>query len=207
MLVASLTAVALAVIFQKTSLPDALGALAVGVQTDTGLPELDKLLSRGGMMSMMGVTLIAFAAFAFAGIIQGTGMLDVILKSMERWIKSRASLVATTVFSSITTAFITGSSFLAIILPGELFADAFKKLNLAAKNLSRTTEDSGTVIVPLVPWSMAGIFMSGTLGVAVLDYVPWAISLWLGVAFALFYGMTGIAIAPKINDDETVAGS
>jgi Na+:H+ antiporter, NhaC family len=207
MLVASLTAVALAVIFQKSSLPDALSALAVGVTTDTGLPELDKLLSRGGMMSMMGVTLIAFAAFAFAGIIQGTGMLDVILKSMERWIKSRASLVATTVFSSITTAFITGSSFLAIILPGELFADAFKKLNLAAKNLSRTTEDSGTVIVPLVPWSMAGIFMSGTLGVAVLDYVPWAISLWLGVAFALFYGMTGIGIAPKINDDETVTGS
>jgi len=101
----------------------------------------------------------------------------------------------------------TGSSFLSILIPGELFAPAYKKYNLAAKNLSRTTEDSGTVVVPLIPWSIAGVFMAGTLGVDTLDYARWAIMCYSGFVFALIYGFTGFAIAPKIRDDETIPGS
>jgi NhaC family Na+:H+ antiporter len=104
-------------------------------------------------------------------------------------------------------ALMTGSSFLSILIPGELFAPAYRKFNLAAKNLSRTTEDSGTVIVPLAPWSIAGVFMAGTLGVDTLAYAPWAIMCYVGFMFALFYGFTGIAIAPRINEDETTPGS
>ncbi len=81
------------------------------------------------------------------------------------------------------------------------------KYGLAAKNLSRTTEDSGTVIVPLVPWSIAGVFMSGTLGVDTMDYAIWAVMCYTGFIFALIYGFTGFAIAPKIREDETIPGS
>ena len=70
-----------------------------------------------------------------------------------------------------------------------------------------TTEDSGTVVVPLVPWSMAGIYMSGTLGVAALDYAPWAFMCYLGILFALVCGYSGIGIAPRIREDETLPGS
>ncbi|MDW7682309.1 MAG: Na+/H+ antiporter NhaC family protein, partial [bacterium] len=101
----------------------------------------------------------------------------------------------------------TGSSFLTILIPGELFSPAFKSRGLAAKNLSRTTEDSGTVIVPLVPWSMAGVFMAGTLDVPTLSYLPWAVMCYSGIVFALLYGFTGFAIAPKIREDETIVGS
>jgi NhaC family Na+:H+ antiporter len=101
----------------------------------------------------------------------------------------------------------TGSSFLSIIIPGELFAPLFKEKKLAAKNLSRTTEDSGTVIVPLVPWSMAAVFMSGTLGVPTLEYLPWTFMNYLGFLFALFYGYTGMTIAPRKREDETLPGS
>jgi NhaC family Na+:H+ antiporter len=101
----------------------------------------------------------------------------------------------------------TGSSFLSILIPGELFSPAYKKFNLAAKNLSRTTEDSGTVVVPLVPWSIAGVFMSGTLGVSTIAYAPWAIMCYTGFIFALVYGFTGFAIADKKRDDETIPGS
>ncbi|MCP4724258.1 MAG: Na+/H+ antiporter NhaC, partial [bacterium] len=73
--------------------------------------------------------------------------------------------------------------------------------------LSRTVEDSGTVIVPLVPWSIAGVYMSGTLGVPTVEYWKWAFMCYLGVFVAIIYGFTGFAIAPKINDDETVPGS
>jgi Na+/H+ antiporter NhaC len=61
------------------------------------------------------------------------------------------------------------------VIPGELFAPVYRRRGLAAKNLSRTTEDSGTVVVPLVPWSIAGVFMAGTLGVETLAYAPLAV--------------------------------
>lgn len=207
MVTASALASLLALIFQKGSLQEILNAMTIGYSSNTGIAEIDKLLSRGGMMSMMGVTLIAFCAFAFAGIVQKAGMLNVILDHLLKVVKSTGSLIASVVGSCVTVALITGSSFLSIIVPGELFAPAFKQRNLAAKNLSRTTEDSGTVVVPLIPWSMSGIYMSGTLGVDTLQYAPWAFMCYLGMVFALIYGFTGFAIAPKIRDDETIPGS
>jgi NhaC family Na+:H+ antiporter len=207
MLISSFTAVLLGLLFQKSSLVDLLAALTTGYQSNTSIEVLDKLLSRGGMMSMMDVTLIAFCAFGFAGIMQGTGMLDQILKKLASFTRTTGTLVASTVFSCIAVALMTGSSFLSIIVPGELFAPLYKMKNLAAKNLSRTTEDSGTVVVPLIPWSMAGIFMSGTLGISTFEYLPWCFMNYLGFIFALVYGFTGWGIAPKKRTEETIPGS
>ena len=156
---------------------------------------------------MMDVTLIALCAFAFAGITQKAGMLDVLLQAMTRFANTTGRLIAATSLSSIAVAVMTGSSFLTLLIPGELFAPAFKKMGLAAKNLSRTVEDSGTVIVPIVPWSIAGVYMAGTLGVPTTQYAPFAFMCYLGVVFAWIYGFTGFAIAPKIRDDETQPGS
>jgi Na+:H+ antiporter, NhaC family len=207
MVASTFTASLLAIIFQSKPLTKVVEAMTTGYISETGVPQLDMLLSRGGMMSMMGVTLIAFCAFSFAGIMQKTGMLNVILEYMLRFIKRTGSLILSTSLSSITVALITGSSFLSILIPGELFAPAYRKRGLAAKNLSRTTEDSGTVVMPLIPWSMAGIYMAGTLGVSTLEYLPWAFMCYLGIGFAIFYGFTGIGIAPKIREDETLPGS
>ncbi len=207
MLLSSAAALLLAAIFQGYGLSDGIKAFVEGYKAQTGDEAVNMLLSRGGMMSMMDVTLIAFAAFAFGGIMQKTGMLDTILRHILRIANTTGKLVAATVLSSISVALITGSSFLAILLPAELYAGAFKKFNLAAKNLSRTTEDSGAVVVPLIPWSMAGIFMSGTLGVPTLEYAPWAVMCYSGFIFALIYGFTGFALAPRLRDDETLIGS
>jgi len=78
-----------------------------------------------------------------------------------------------------------------------LFSNEYAKRGLAAKNLSRTLEDAGTVVAPLVPWSMAGVFMAETLGVKTIDYIPWAFLCYGGFIFALIYGFTGIGIAKK----------
>ena len=116
-------------------------------------------------------------------------------------------LVATVVASCVSLSMITGNSYLVLMLVGELFSPAFKKMNLAAKNLSRTSEDSCTVLVPLLPWSVAGVYMSGTLGIPTLDYWKFAFMNYLGVVFALIYGFTGLGIAKKIREDETLPGS
>ncbi|UCE05419.1 MAG: Na+/H+ antiporter NhaC [bacterium] len=207
MIVTSLLATILGLIIQKVSLKNLVSAMTLGYQLNTGVKVVDELFTRGGMAGMMHVTLIAFCAFSFAGIVQKAGMLDVLLDRLLKVAKTTGALIASTVASGIAVALMTGSSFLTILIPGELFAPAYKSRGLAAKNLSRTTEDSGTVVVPLVPWSMAGVFMAGTLDVPTLSYLPWAVMCYMGMVFALIYGFTGFAIAPKIRDDETIVGS
>lgn len=144
---------------------------------------------------MMGTTLIAFCAFSFAGILSKTGSLEVVLEKINQKAKSTGSLILATVLSCITMAVTTGSSYLSILIPGELFRKVYAERGLDAKNLSRTLEDSGTVIVPIVPWSLAGVYMSSTLGVPVLDYLPWAVMCYMGFVFAIIYGYTGFGIA------------
>lgn len=207
MLISASVAVLLAIFIQQVDLQTAVKSMVTGYESQTGEELVDQLLTRGGMVNMMHVTLIAFCAFAFGGIVKTTGMLDVLLQKLLKIANTVGKLVASTVGAGILTAVMTGSSFLSILIPGELFAPAYKKNNLAAKNLSRTTEDSGTVIVPLIPWSIAGVFMSGTLGVETILYAKWAVMCYTGFIFALIYGFTGFAIAPKIREDETIPGS
>ena len=207
MLLSSLTAVILAVWIQGAELGVTLDATIIGYSASTGVETVDALLTRGGMLSMMDLTLLVLCAFGFAGIMRTCGLLDRILASLLTVVKGTLGLVSATVGSGILTAVATGSSYLSIIVPGDLFADAFRKADLAAKNLSRTLEDSGTVVVPLVPWSAAGAFMAGTLGVATVEYLPWAVMNYTGFLFALALAATGIGIAPRIRDDETQPGS
>lgn len=207
MILASFVAALLAIYLQGMPAVEVAAAAVVGYQPATGVAEVDGLLARGGMMVMMDVTLIVFCAFGFAGIMTRCGLLDRILESLQNHIRSTFRLVGATVATGITTALVTGSSYLSIIVPGELYGDEFDKRGLAAKNLSRTTEDSGTVVVPLVPWSAAGVFMAATLDVATTSYIPWAVMNYTGFLFALFYGATGYGIAPKVREDQTLAGS
>jgi NhaC family Na+:H+ antiporter len=207
MLLSAFIALLLAVWLQSATLKEAVATTVFGYKASTGLADVDRLLSRGGMQEMMHVTLIAFCAFAFGGIVQRTGMLEVLLQHILRFARTTGRLIASTVAACITTAVITGSSFLSILIPGELFAPAYRTRGLAAKNLSRTTEDSGTVVMPLIPWSIAGVYMAGTLGVATVDYAPWALMCYLGFIFAIIYGYMGFAVAAKVRDDETQPGS
>ena len=200
-------AVVLAMVFQGSSLVDGVDVMVHGYHIETSNEVLNQLLNRGGMISMMDVTLLAFCAFAFGGIVVSTGMMDIILTYLSRAARTTARLIVVTVASTITTAVLTGSSFLSILIPGEMLAPIYRKMNLAAKNLSRTTEDSGTVVVPLIPWSIAGVFMAGTLGIDTIAYAPWAIMCYTSFLFAILYGYTGIGIAAKIRDDETQPGS
>lgn len=164
-------------------------------------PEVLDLIHQGGMQSMTSVILIAFSAFAFAGIMTKSGALDVIIEQLLKYVKRTGDLILSTVFSCLTMALVTGNSYLSIIVPGEMFKDTYKMKNLAAKNLSRTLEDSGTVVVPLIPWSSAGVFMAGTLGVPTLSYAPWAVLCYVGFIFAIILGYTGIGIAKDIKEE------
>ena len=207
MVLSSAVAAALAVLVQKIPFTEVATAMNAGLPARTGVELVDKLLAKGGMMSMMETQLIAFTAFAYGGIMQATGCLAVILDRVMKLTRQVWSLVLTTIGAAVLSAMITGSSYLSMILPADLLAPIYKKKNLAAKNLSRIIEESGGIIVPLIPWSMAGVYITGTLGVSTFAYLPWAFMNYLSVAMLALFGFTKWTMAPRVREDETQAGS
>jgi NhaC family Na+:H+ antiporter len=207
MLLSSFTAAVLAVIFQKETIVRIATAMNTGYPARTGIEPVDKLLARGGLMSMMETQLVAFTAFSFGGIMQQTGLLAVILDRIMKVARRVGSLVTVTIGSCVVTALVTGSSYLSMIIPGELLGPVYKKKNLAAKNLSRIIDECGGIIVPLIPWSMAGVYIAGALGVPVVSYAGWAIGNWAALFILAAFGFTGFTMAPKVRDEETQAGS
>jgi NhaC family Na+:H+ antiporter len=200
-------AVVLAVVVQGVPIVSALNITITGYEPHTGNPVVDKLLAQGGMMKMMHVTLIAICAFGFSGILQKAGLLEPVLQKLFLYTTTTWRLISATVIGTIVVELMTGAAFVCILLPSELFGPAYRKLGLAAKNMTRTIGDCGIVGVPLIPWSIAGAFMSGTLGVPVTSYAPWAIFCYVGIFFTLAAGATGWTIAPRTRDDETQPGS
>lgn len=203
-IISSITAGIIAMIFQKSTIQDVFLSTVSGFNVDMVtkiqvtendiMPEVLRLVNQGGMEAMTSVVLIAFAAFVFAGIITTSGSLEVIIEALLKVVKRTGDLILATVLSCMTMALVTGNSYLSIIVPGEMYKDTYKMKKLAPKNLSRTLEDSGTVIVPLIPWSSAGVFMAATLGVPTISYAPWAILCYTGFIFAIILGYTGIGI-------------
>ena len=160
---------------------------------------LAKLLNRGGMNSMLEVLLLVFCVFAFAGIYSKAGFLGVLLEHLLKMIKSVSSLIATTLFASLLVCCTVGSTYLSILMLGELFSPLYEKMNVASQNLSRTLEDAGTCAVPIIPWSITGIYLSTTVGVPTLDYLPWAILCYSSMIFALIFAFLDFKIT-RISD-------
>ncbi len=201
MLIASLISVPLGIVFHGFNITNGFASLVSGFNVSMtsfdgeAIWEVTRLINRGGATSVTGTTVLVFCAMGFAGIMSVSGMLSKALEVITSKVKTAGGVIFSTIATCFTVAFVTGSSYLTILIPGELFSDVYPKYNLAAKNLSRTLEDSGTVLVPLIPWSAAGAYMAATLGVPVLDYLPWAILNWSGIIIAIICGYTGFGIA------------
>ncbi|KEI69802.1 Na+/H+ antiporter NhaC [Endozoicomonas elysicola] len=215
MIAAIIVGIINAVAIQGFSLATALSAMLNGFNSsmfaDAGLGNITvisdvmTLVNRGGLFSMMGMVLLVFCAFSFAGTLALTGGLKVMVGMLAKGIKGTASLIAATIATTFTVVCTTSDGKLALLIPSELLRDTYKRMGLDAKNLSRTIEDAGTVIEPLVPWTNAGVFMAATLGVSTLDYLPWAIQNYAGVIFAMILATMNIGIA-RLNNDAKEPG-
>jgi NhaC family Na+:H+ antiporter len=148
-------------------------ALATGFVFTSGDPDLDTLLSRGGMDSMLNTVWLIMAALAFGSVLQHAGMLDRIIAPDVGVARATVSLVTTVVVASIGMNVVAGDQYLAVVLPGRMFKEEFARRNLPPALLSRTLGDSGTVTAALVPWNSCGAYMAATLGVAALDFLPY----------------------------------
>ena len=165
-----------------------------GVSISTGNADLDKLLSGGGMSSMLNTVWLIMCALSFGAVLEHLGMLkkfvDVILASA----KSVGSLIASTVVTCIGTNLITADQYMSIVMPGRMYKEEYKKRGLHPVVLSRTLEDSGTITSPLIPWNTCGVYMSGVLLVNPLDYIFYCFFNLINPVLAVVYGFIGFNI-------------
>ncbi|MCI9330178.1 MAG: Na+/H+ antiporter NhaC [Ruminococcus sp.] len=134
-------------------------------------------------------------AMFFIGALTIAGCLDVILSQIMKHIHSTGQLITVTAVLGVIIITVIGEASVTFLMIGGLFKDEYIKRGLQTKNLSRTLEDSITVVEPLVPWSLAGVYMTSTLGVPTAQYAPWACLCYTGVIFAIIWGFTGFGIA------------
>ena len=169
-------------------------ALANGYVSTTGEPAVDKLLSRGGMSSMLSTIWLIICALAFGAVVEHAGMLARLIQSILRAAKSTGALITAVVMTCIGANVIAADQYMSIVVPGKMYRAEFLRRGLHAKNLSRTLEDAGTLSSPLVPWNTCGAYMAATLGIATFSYAPFAFLNLINPFVAILYAWRGFTI-------------
>ncbi len=191
-----------AMISQGSSIADVLGAMHYGYEADTGNAIADKLLNRGGLDSMMWTIGLIMFALAFGGILEKTGFVEVLLGGVTRRIKTVGGLVTATIITGIICDFVLTDQYLAIIVPGRMYAKIYDQKGLKRSFLSRTLEDGGTLWSPMVPWNGCGAYQAATLGVYNLDFWPYAFMNVINPFYAIAISYLGIGVKyvdPEMN--------
>ncbi|HNR67285.1 MAG TPA: Na+/H+ antiporter NhaC [bacterium] len=190
-----------ALFLQDTSLQQVMTVAQSGFVSTTGIDAVDQLLTRGGMESMLSTVALIICALAFGGAMEGTGMLMAIGGAILRLARSIGTLVLATILTCITMNVIAPDQYLSIVVPGRMYREAFRQRGLAAVNLSRCLEDSGTLSSPLIPWNTCGAYIWATLGIYPFAYLPFAFLNILTPLVSIFYGFTGITIR-RLDDND-----
>ncbi len=217
-LVALGVGVVLAAVFAFIFQPDILSSLSSSnfeaifnaIFTDTEIltdnDKLNELFTSGGMKGMLWTIFLITCAMVFGGVMDAIGALARITKELLKLAHSVFGLFASTVISCFGLNIIASDQYLAIVIPGKMFKNAFEERGLAPENLSRTLEDSGTVTSVLVPWNTCGAYQSGVLGVSVYDYFIYAMFNYLSPFTTLFFAAFNIKIK-QLSEKATVKQS
>ena len=181
-----------------------MNAMTVEVSINTGNEGVNNLVSTGGMSGMLNTIWLIVCAMSFGGIMEITGFLKTITNSLLRFVKSRKSLVLTTSGTCLFLNVTASDQYLAIVVPGRMFANSYKKYGLDPKNLSRTLEDTATVTSPLVPWNTCGATHAGVLGISTLIYLPYCFFNLISPIMTLIFAYFNIKIAKSAIADKVI---
>ncbi|WP_069948126.1 Na+/H+ antiporter NhaC [Microbulbifer aggregans] len=172
-----------------------------GFTIQTGNQQVDNLLSRGGMVSMVNMVWLVLASMMMTGVLERIGFINLLMRALSRLISSTGSLIATTMGTSLGVNVLTGDQYLSIVLPGQMWKAEYKKRGLASENLSRSLEDGGTITSPLIPWNACGVYMANTLQVTTLAYLPFCFFNLINPIVALAYGFLNIRIVRMSSEE------
>lgn len=189
--VVSIIGVGLGSLLDPVPASDIFKILFDGYVSQTGNKDVDALLTRGGMNSMLFTIALVLLALTMGGLLFTLGIIQSILAKVQSLFKSAGSVITGAAITGIGVNTLIGEQYLSILLTGEAFKAQFAKVGLSPKNLSRVMEDAGTVVNPLVPWSVCGIFIASVLGISTLDYLPFTFFCLLGPILTILFGWSG----------------
>ena len=211
LVITSVVAVAEGVIFQRFSLADATKAMVSGFKASmanvNGIelhPYVTKLLERGGMTSMADVVVICFCGFALTSILIHAGFVDKALEPLNKSLNTRWKTVLTAEIALLGILAISGSSYPGAVFVGEAWQKPYAENNMGRQVLSRTIEDIGTCMAPLIPWGSSGAYYLATLGIAAWGangYAFWSILPWACPVIALILSIIGVGMF-KLSEEE-----
>lgn len=179
---------------------DVLSIARNGFICNTKIESLNSLLTNGGLMNMSSSILMSVIAMMFGGIMEGTGQLAVIIDGITKIVKSGPGLIIATEVTCVLSNVTMPEQYISILIPGRMFAPAYRKAGIHPKSLSNALESAGTVSSPAVPWNTCGMFMATTLGISVYTYMPYLIfnyAMMLSTIVLAFMGITVTKMTPE----------
>lgn len=166
-------------------------AMYGSLSINTGNPTVDTLFSTSGMAGMI-----------FGGVMEAGQFLERITSALIQRVHSTGGLVTTTTGTCLLFNATASDQYIAIVVPGKMFSNAYRKNRLAPEVLSRTLEDTGTVTSVLFPWNTCGATQSSVLGVSTFTYLPYAFFCYLSPVMSILFAWLNIKIRrlPKATD-------
>lgn len=201
--ISALVGMVIAILFQGYHLIEMMGYMNYGFVMDTGNVDVDKLLNRGGLQSMMWTVSIGYLGLSYGGILEKSGVLDTLLYSAKTVTSSARNLILTQMLAGFATVAATASPYVCILIPGRMFVSGYDKLGIKRVVASRTLEHSGICLDPMLPWSLGAVYFSGVLGVSPLESAPYNVLCWSVPLIAAFYAITGIFVWKEEKPVET----
>ena len=181
--VSAIVAMFIAILLQKYSLIDMMSYMNYGFKIDTGNFDVDKLLNRGGLQSMMWTVSIGYLGLSYGGILEKTGVLNTLLNSMQTITKNSRNLILSHILTGFLTIMLSASPYVSILIPGRMFIKGYEKLGIKKSVASRTCEHSGICLDPLLPWSLGAVY-----------FAIYCVLLYVVPLIAAFYAITGIFV-------------
>ena len=161
---------------------------------ETGNAALNDLVATRGMTGMLNTIFLIISAVTFGGTLVGSGMLQSLTEMLTRYIRRRVTMVSATVGTGIFSNMITGDQYLSIILTSSLYQKLYKERGYEPQLLSRSVEDSATVVSVLIPWNSCGMTQATVLKVATLEYLPYCLFNLISPLMSIFIAAIGYKI-------------
>lgn len=197
-----------AMFLQGEQLHDIFTYAQSGYSIETGSADLDSLLNRGGIQSMMWTISLMLIALGFGGALERTGCLQAVIEAIVRRVRTFAGVQTAAIATSFATNMVAGDPYISIALPGRMYAPLYRGMGYSTLNLSRAVEEGGTLMSPLIPWNAGGAFVISALGLSIgggdltnLLFIPLAFACWMSPLIGIGYAFFGV-FSPKATDAE-----
>lgn len=176
-----------------------------GFVCNSKLEDVNSLLTTGGLMNMSSSILMTVIAMMFGGIMEGTKQLEVIIDKITKVIHSGAGLVIATEITCVISNIVMPEQYISILIPGRMFAPAYRKAGIHPKSLSNALESAGTVSSCAVPWNTCGMYMSTTLKISVYEYMPYLIFNYAMMLTTAIFAVLGITVTKMTPEEQAKA--